>query len=305
MWRSCSSPGIALASVGLFACGAGPTNQASDGAGAATSIHGSTSTGAPTTITTGAISTTDDDPTVGSFIARPDAAAIEECDLFLQDCPEGQKCTALSGDGDGGLDTFRCVPVARDPDAPGETCSTGARPFDGFDSCAAGSICYEQSADPADRVCVSFCTGSPDDPSCPPQGLPACSTAHWCSIFGSGLSVCLPGCDPIRDPCSGSQVCAPLALGRGTIFECLPDQSGDAGAFGDGCNDGSECDPGLFCAEPGAALECDPDAAGCCVPWCDLGQPLSCPGAGQSCQPFYAPDEAPQCEHLGVCRLAR
>ncbi|MCY1067517.1 hypothetical protein OV090_22405 [Nannocystis sp. RBIL2] len=296
MRRSCSSPGVAFALTGLLACGTGPAYQTGDGSTTTTSLGGSTSTFA--TVTT-ATPTTDDDASAGAFIARPDTAILE-CDLFLQDCPEGQKCTALSGSGP--LDTFRCVPVARDPDHPGEPCSTGEHAFDGLDSCAAGSFCYEQGADPSDRVCVSFCTGSPDAPSCPPQGLPECSTAHWCSIFGSGLSVCLPGCDPIRDPCSDSQVCVPLALGRGIVFECLTDASGSAGAFGDGCNDGSECDPGLHCAGPGAALECDPNAAGCCVPWCDLTQPSACPGAGQACQPFYGPDEAPQCLHLGVCR---
>ncbi|MDC0718418.1 hypothetical protein [Nannocystis bainbridge] len=292
------SRSFALALLGLHACGTGPAGQVGEGTG---SVILSDSTTAATTGSTTHLSSTD--PTEGSFIARPDAAAIVECDLFLQDCLEGQKCTALSGDGDGRLDTFRCVPVARDPDAPGQPCATGERPLDGHDSCAAGSICHEQAADPADRVCVSFCTGSPDDPGCPPQGLSACSTAHWCSIFASGLSVCLPGCDPLRDPCPGSQVCAPLALGLGFIFECLPDISGSTGAFADGCNESSECDPGLHCDEPSAALECDPKVAGCCVPWCDLTKASACPGAGQTCQPFYDDGEAPECLHLGVCRL--
>src|SRR6478752_1114050 len=117
MRRSCSSLGVAFTLTGLLACGTGPAYQTGDGTGTTTSPGGSTST---FTTVTAATPTTGDDASAGAFIARPDAAILE-CDLFLQDCPEGQKCTALSGSGP--LDTFRCVPVARDPDHPGEPCS--------------------------------------------------------------------------------------------------------------------------------------------------------------------------------------
>ena len=43
---------------------------------------------------------------------------------------------------------------------------------------------------------------------------------------------------------------------------------------------------------------------GCCLPYCDLDLPNTCPGQGLQCVPWYEPGEAPPgLEDVGVCHL--
>ncbi|MFY0535960.1 hypothetical protein [Nannocystis pusilla] len=50
------------------------------------------------------------------------------------------------------------------------------------------------------------------------------------------------------------------------------------------------------------AVECDQDAAGCCMPYCDLGKPNTCPGAGQECLPLLE-EPTPKYGDLGACSV--
>jgi len=81
------------------------------------------------------------------------------------------------------------------------------------------------------------------------------------------------------------------------------DASGDAGVVFDPCEFANACDKGLLCLNPTAAEECDPNAGGCCLPFCDLGKPeLMCPGVGQSCVSLYEAGMAPpEYAHIGIC----
>ena len=56
-----------------------------------------------------------------------------ECDVFAQDCPDGEKCAAVMTDGFA-YDSARCVPVGG-IDVAGEPCSA-ENIADGLDSCA-------------------------------------------------------------------------------------------------------------------------------------------------------------------------
>jgi hypothetical protein len=80
---------------------------------------------------------------------------------------------------------------------------------------------------------------------------------------------------------------------------CLPNQEQP---FATPCQQHAECGPGALCLPPEVALECDPDATGCCTPVCDAADPAPCPGAGQVCVPVE--QNGPyHCENLGACRL--
>jgi hypothetical protein len=87
-------------------------------------------------------------------------------------------------------------------------------------------------------------------------------------------------------------------------FVCAPDASGEMGAYGDPCEYLNVCDPGLACIPPEFVPGCS--AAGCCSPFCYLGQPNNCPGATQLCIPWFEPGQSPPgYEHVGVCGIPK
>ena len=89
----------------------------------------------------------------------------------------------------------------------------------------------------------------------------------------------------------------------GDGFLCVLDTSGDMGKLNDPCESPSACDPGLACLPPNYATECDPMAAGCCLPFCDLNMP-ECTNQGSSCIAWYEPGmEPPGLKNVGICDL--
>jgi hypothetical protein len=60
----------------------------------------------------------------------------------------------------------------------------------------------------------------------------------------------------------------------------------------------------LACIEPEGVPEaqCNSEAGGCCSPMCSIAAGDTCPGSGQSCEPFFDP-QPPGYEDVGVCRL--
>lgn len=208
------------------------------------------------------------------------------CDPLAQNCPDGEKCSPSGSD-------LACVPVLPGAVGTGQPCTFQGDPLDGVDTCAKGHVCWPPWGD--DSVCVPQCSGSWEAPECP-----ACSRCH---INGDlVLTLCLPACSALLQDCPELTVCVPAAFDP-TSFACAVDASGDEGQVFDACDGISACDPGLWCAPPSHASECDPQAPGCCLPFCDLTAP-SCPGAGQVCAPWYDPDDPSTCDsHLGHCRL--
>ncbi|MFY0541158.1 hypothetical protein [Nannocystis pusilla] len=146
-----------------------------------------TSTSEPTTLgtsSTGELSTTadiDTSDTGCSFYGGcpADFANPLECDPFLQDCPEGQKCSPQKSDGLA-FDATACVPVAREPDQPGEPCTVEGAPGSGLDSCVVGSTCWEVDEQTLAGTCVPLCGGTPDSPSA--RRTPPASTSATPSI---------------------------------------------------------------------------------------------------------------------------
>ena len=155
-------------------------------------------------------------------------------------------------------------------------------------------MCWNVSQDTGKGTCVAFCTGSQEAPNCGP--------GTNCVIANDGvLILCLPGCDPLTQDCPNNDLCIPQPMGDG--FVCVLDASGDMGAQNDPCEYANACDPGLICANPALATECDPQAAGCCLPFCDLSMP-ECTNMGAMCLPWYEMGmEPPGLENVGVCGL--
>ncbi len=307
-----SAPRLALACL-LLACGpSAPMNPAD----ASTSDPASTTT-TPTS-SSSSVTTPDPDPTTStsstsepastttpdeltfiiasdvSCLTGPRSARCSLCSPFDQDCPEGQKCTPYADDG-GSWNSTICGPVDPNPGQPGEPCTVKDHPNSGFDSCAVGSMCWNVDKDTLIGTCILLCTGSPDMGICPEP--------LSCAVYNEGnLPLCLPQCDPLAQDCAPEDTC--IANPTGVGFICVLDASGDAGQALDPCEYVNACDPGLTCSETTVASECDPEATGCCTPFCDLTLPPNCPGAMQTCQPYFGMDPAPPgYENVGICSL--
>ena len=157
-------------------------------------------------------------------------------------------------------------------------------------------MCWNVNPDTGEGTCIALCDG--DGLTCSAEPWSCCPLGSSCTIASGGaLILCLPTCHPIVQNCSEVGVaCYPV----GETFQCAPDVSGEAGAPGDPCEGINTCDPGTYCGDPLTYPGCDPNAAGCCIPFCDNKSP-DCP-MGTACKPWYGPGEAsPVYDDLGAC----
>lgn len=212
-----------------------------------------------------------------------------DCDIYAQDCPDGEKCVAwVKGVWSG----THCAAVDPNPKAVGEPCTVQKRGIK-LDDCEEGAICWNVPVDSMIGVCVAQCTGTADAPMCPP-GDACVGTSNL------SLKLCLPSCDPLQQDCpSMGEACYPA---NGT-FVCATDASGDGGAQGDPCAFINVCDAGLACVN---LLGCD----ACCSAFCQLDAAYTtedppspkCPDPAMGCVAWYKPGEAPPGrENVGVC----
>lgn len=252
---------------------------------------GATSTGTGVDGTTGVPTTTVDDSTGG---------AGGQCNLFIQDCPEGQKCSAFSEDGGIFPNGTRCVPVGPNPVGPGDDCVVEGKFGDGIDNCEKGSLCLDIENDGM-ATCVAYCTGSMDDPECPNQDSDRCSF-----LFEPTVPLCFPSCDPLIQNCGPGEACVPNeAALSAPFFVCMPRVFPQApGSYGDACIALSGCDPGNLCIF-GENL---PSCAGvyCCSVWCDLtaNEPCAQFDPTLKCVPWFEPgQETPGYENVGICGI--
>jgi hypothetical protein len=242
---------------------------------------------------------TDGTTTMNTFVPDGGGASCgEECDIWNpDDCPDGEKCTSVACEvGSNAWDSNVCREV-QGTAATGDECMyTDGSGVSGNDTCGAGSMCWNADADTGLGVCIAFCSGSPDAPTCP--------AASTCSITNNGtLPLCLPSCDPLAQDCEASnELCIPNPDGTGYI--CTLDASGQMAPYGTPCNYINVCNTGLLCID-GAGVpepECA-SAAGCCSPMCSISGGDACPGQGQTCEPIFDP-QPPGFEDVGVCTIA-
>lgn len=302
----CAGLAVGCGSVDDPITDSGATPDDDDGAEGSTSFNPGTgvdpSDTTPTTGMTSGASTGDDDgpgDSSGSvFIEDPDGGGVAfECDLFAQDCPEGEKCMPWANDG-GTWNATRCSPIMENPGQPGDECTVEGNSATGIDSCDIAMQCWDVDPKTNTGVCVAMCTGDESNPICEDPDT-------TCSIANDGAIVlCLPVCDPIIQDCVDGQACYPIA----EDWVCGPDASGEMGVYGDPCEFINVCDPGLICDIPEATPGCV-GALGCCTEVCDLTDPAGnaqCQGEaqGQECIPWYPPEATPPgYEDVGTCTI--
>ncbi len=238
----------------------------------------------------------DTESTGCQFICDPTETGpgpTNECDIWAEDCPEGQKCMPWAADGGTSWNATKCSPVQNDPGQVGDVCTVEGSGVSGIDSCDKHLLCW-YTDEMNVGTCINMCEGSEDSFSCPDM-------KQKCDISNDGvLILCLETCDPLVQSCPEGQICFFDGL---QDFICDFDASGEEGQFGDECAFINVCDYGLFCAAPETVPGCE--AEGCCSNYCDLSEPNNtCIGEGQECVPWYAEGEAPDGQQdIGACSL--
>ncbi len=263
-----------------------PTTGGSTGSGSTDGADGS-SDDAMTSVGFTCISGSDD-PWHCSADAPPPSF---ECDLYLQDCPEGEKCMPWANDGSGVWNHTRCSPIDPMPSEVGASCTVEGSGFSGIDSCGLGAMCWD--VDPNTNVgeCVAMCGGNEINPICADPDTS-------CAMHNDGAIVlCLPLCDPLLIDCGDpDDVCVPSP---GDIWTCVPGVSRGI-PVGQACGYGNSCEAGSVCARPEVFAACEEGAPGCCAPMCDLAEPM-CP-EGTNCEPWFPRGEAPPFfDDTGIC----
>jgi hypothetical protein len=273
-----------------------------DGSGSVTSAPGSATDGTgtdspPTTTATTSTSGTTATSSTGEpcdFLNCDDMMkAMNECDIWAQDCREGQKCTAYIAGGGGAWNSTKCVDVTG-ADQPGEKCTTDDV-ASGIDSCIKGAMCFYVDEEGV-GTCLALCTGGPE--------APLCAAGFFCPIAGDGvLNLCIPSCDPLLQDClQQDHACYPTH----DTFICIPDGSGDEGQANDPCEFVNVCDEGLMCGETGfVGAGCTPGVIGCCTPFCKFPDG-PCPNPDQQCVQYFDPMQLPVDDpslDIGVCGL--
>jgi hypothetical protein len=241
--------------------------------------------------------TAGDDEMVG-FIQDPDGGGVNiECDVWAQDCMDGEKCMPWANDGGGAWNATRCSPLDDNPSQVGDPCTVEGSGVSGIDNCDISSMCWDVDPETNMGTCIAFCSGSEANPVCE-------DPTTSCVITNEGtLILCLPNCDPLLQDCAEGQACYPV----GDSFACAPDASQDTGAYGDACEFINVCDPGLMCGAPEWVPGCA--GAGCCTDICDVSDAdasANCPGnaGGQECVAWYEEGQAPPgFENVGVCSI--
>ncbi len=282
---------------------AGPTSDSESTGGETTTTTDETTTttdgttdstttedGSETDTTTDTtMSDTEEETTTGDsdpFILEPDGAVIDGCDIWTEDCKDGQKCMPWANDGGSWNDT-KCVDVMGEGKA-GDPCTVEDNGASGIDDCAFHHMCWNVDAETNEGTCISFCNGTPDNPSCE-------SADDVCVIANDGiLNLCLPQCDPLLQDCPGNDVgCFPINGG----FACAPVSGPDDMGFEDDpCEYINACKPGLMCAAAAVVPGCTMSSR-CCTPMCDLDGVNMCADA-KECIPIYP--ELPMIR-VGLC----
>lgn len=247
---------------------------------ATTSTETTTSAGTSTSSSTGVV---DSSEVSGLFITEPDFDGADDlqitCDVWLQDCPRGEKCMPWANDGGDAWTSTRCSPVDVRPAAPGEACTVEGSGVSGIDTCELGAMCWGVDPDTNAGTCVPQCTGSEASPMC--LGTLACF-----SDFEGAVNTCLPPCDPLAPTCLAGQTCAHSSQGEPTDapFVCLPLPPFQRFPYGSPCGGLDVCDEGLACMWSEHVPGCGDTR--CCTQLGDAAAPPECPDAMQTCIPF-------------------
>jgi hypothetical protein len=214
-----------------------------------------------------------------------------ECDVWANDCMDGEKCMPWANDGGMEWNAARCSPLDPSPQNPGDPCIVEGNGYSGIDTCEAFAMCW--GVDPLTNTgtCYGFCGNSEANPECPNGGT--------CFQGYDGLMIlCVAPCDPLMPLCATHESCVFDATDD--IARCIPTVHVAGLAYADPCDDEVfQCGTGLLCVNEAHVPSCTDS---CCTTSCDLAGAEPCPDAasGQTCIPLYD-DPPPGFANLGYC----
>jgi hypothetical protein len=247
-----------------------------------------TMTGATSASTSGE-DTTGDDGDGTSFIMTPDGGSqcslLSQCDIWAQDCSDGEKCMPWACGDHAGWNAARCSALDDDPAQPGEPCTVVDGPFSGVDDCEISSMCWNPDPDTLVGECVAFCSGTQANPYCEDPSL-VCYQG-----YDGALIACLPSCDPLIADCAGGDHCMFAGAQNGDAFLCMPDFLIGAQTYGDDCEGLIGCGSGLICRPAADVPGCA--TMECCTALGDWSDPVVCPDASQQCLPLFEEGQRP------------
>jgi hypothetical protein len=247
------------------------------------------STTSPATSATSPSTTTDPDSsgedvgTCGFICETTTGLPPVECNLFDQDCPDGEKCMPWANDGGNNWTAAKCTPIADNPAGPGEVCQAVGSGVSGIDNCDGTSMCFNVDPVTLEGTCYAFCVGDESNAVCP-------DACDLCTLSGNSvLTICLPTCDPLAQDCDEGSACYLY----NESFACVPDVSGKDGAPGRECEFTNACDEGTWCAPGDRVPDCT--GAGCCSPFCTVGDDTPCAILpGTVCVPLFEEGHDPE-----------
>lgn len=217
--------------------------------------------------------------------------AANQCNAQIQDCPDGQKCTARDNNQGQmpGWNENVCVSLKGDK-AAGDACDVVGNPFTGDDECDVGLICLQTDENGQNGVCTPFCDENNE-----------CENGICVEANDGVLNTCLQLCDPLLQDCPDVQGC--YGDPEFPAFVCfVPDTSGtdNNGNDGSSCSFTNNCQPGLYCAPQETQDGCTAEL-GCCTPYCPLDdEDPGCSSSIEQCIPFFA-DPPLGFENVGIC----
>ena len=227
----------------------------------------------------------------GGFIDRPDGGVAGQCDPKTQDCPEGEKCSAVSIAAGEPWGANTCVPM-KGTGQVGDPCDIQDGKYTGIDNCDLGLICLLTDEDGKGGACVEFCD---TNDACPD------TSGAKCVVYNDGsLPICLSDCDPLVQDCPEGQACYNSA---GDNFVCFKESAMPGmGTPGDECAYINQCQKGSFCAAATALADCP--TTNCCTPYCPVSGGNAPCNMGEDCVAFFTMGSAPPgLEDVGVCSV--
>lgn len=288
--RGASIVMLLLAACGPLVAGDGDASSSStsptttSGGSSSTTVAVTTSTETSTS-TTGTSDSSDDVDDTGiitsaGFICHgcfgPDGGAFHECDIWQQDCPDGEKCMPWAGNGGNIWNATRCSPLDPMPAAVGDPCTVEGSGVSGIDSCGIAAMCFGVDPETNEGTCAALCTGN--------VAMPICADGLSCLwSFNESVPICLLPCDPLAPDC-GTDACA-LEEQAGT-FWCVPATMVGETSYGETCDAPFTCGSDFVCTAAEHVPECA--AESCCTTRCDPAMPQPCPdeASGQTCLPL-------------------
>jgi len=240
---------VMVIAVGAVLCGCGPavsdagdTADASSSSAALSSSSGDTPVPGttvpdPSTTTTDPDATTSGGTSIGDTTTGGDSTTLDddtfdscggfyggcpvdgggvpyECDVFMNDCVQGEKCMPWANDGGEIWNASRCSPIAPDPGSPGDPCIVEGSAVSGIDTCVLGSMCFYVDPETNEGSCVEVCSNSEDAPVC---------LEGTCLVqFEGALPLCFETCDPKVASCAKDEACEPVSDEALDTDVCVP-----------------------------------------------------------------------------------